>query len=62
MVLKEIFSRNWKTKNKIFSLIKMTRVASTSISNSCVIFASEGARIIFDFPVILELVQLVVGL
>ena len=66
MVLKNIFSRNWKTKNKIFLLIKVTRVASTSISNCCLIFenvfTSEGARTIFDFPVVLELVQLLVGL
>ena len=66
MVLKNIFSRNWKTKNKIFLLIKVTRVASTSISNCCLIFGnvftSEGARTIFDFPVVLELVQLLVGL
>ena len=38
------------------------RVASTSISNCCLIFGnvstSEGARTIFDFPVTLELVEL----
>ena len=44
----------------MFLLIKVMRVASTSISNCCLIFGnvitSEGARTIFDFPVILELV------
>ena len=66
MVLKNIFSRNWKTKNKIFLLFKVTRVTSTTISNCCSIFGnvstSEGARTIFDFPVVLELVQLLAGL
>ena len=42
------------------------RVASTSISNCCLIFGnvctSEGARTIFDFPVVLELVKSLVGL
>ena len=41
------------------------RVASTSISNCYMIFGnnstSDGARTILDFPVILELVQLLVG-
>ena len=41
-------------------------VTSTSISNCCLIFGnvstSEGARTIFDFSVVLELVQLLVGL
>ena len=40
MVLKNIFSRNWKANNKIFLLIKVTRVASTSISNCCLIFGN----------------------
>ena len=47
-------------------LIKGTCVASTSISNCCLIFGnvstSEGARTLFDLPVALELVQLLVGL
>ena len=42
------------------------RIASKSISNCCMIFGnvstSESARTIFDFPVILGLVQLLVGL
>ena len=66
MVLKNPFSRNWKIKNNIFLLIKVTHVASTSISNCCLIFGndstSEGACTIFDFLVVLELVQLLVGL
>ena len=53
-VLKNIFSRNWKTKRNIFLLIKTMRVASTSISNCCLIFGnvstSESARTIFDLP------------
>ena len=57
MVLKNIFS------SKIFLLIKAVHVASTFISNCCLIFGnvstSEGARTNFDFPVILGLVQLV---
>ena len=66
MVFKNISSRNWKSKSRIFLLIKTMRVASTSISNCCLIFgnvsSSESTRTIFDFPVILELVQLLVGL
>ena len=60
MVLKNIFSRDGKTKNKIFLLVKVRRASSTSISNCCLIFGnvsfSEGAHTIFDFPVVLELV------
>ena len=69
MVLKNIFSRNYKTKNKIFLLIKVTRAASTSISNFILfqmifgnVSTSEGARTIFDFPVVLRLLQLLVGI
>ena len=51
---------------RYFLLIKAVRVASTSISNCCLIFrnvsTSEGGGTTFDFPVILELVQLPVGL
>ena len=50
----------------MFLLIKVTCVASTSISNCCLIFGNvstgEGARTIFDFPVVLKLVQLLIGL
>ena len=56
MVWKNIFSRNWRTKSKIFLLI----------SNCCMLFGnvstSEGAHTIFDFPVILDLGQLLVGI
>ena len=42
------------------------RVESTSISNCCMVFGnvctSEGAHTIFNFPVILGLVQLLVDL
>ena len=42
------------------------RIALISISNCYIIFGnastSEGARTIFDSPVILELIQLLVGL
>ena len=45
----------------MFLLIKAMRVASTSVSNCCMIFGNvstrEGARTIFDFLVILELVH-----
>ena len=64
--VKEHFFKKLKTKNKMFLLIKETYAASTSVSNCCLIFrnisTSEDARTIFDFPVVLELVQLLVGL
>ena len=34
------FSRNWNTKSKIFLLIKAVRVASTSVSNCCLILGN----------------------
>ena len=64
--VKEQFFKKLKNKEKDFFFIKVTRVASTSISNCCLIFGnvctSEGARTIFDFPVVLELVKSLVGL
>ena len=51
MVFKNIFSRNWKTKNKILSLIKAVQITSTSIPSYYSIFGnistSNNARTIF---------------
>ena len=66
---KKHFWRNWKTKNKIFCLLKW-RVSHQYLFQLVVWYSemflltctSEGARTIFDFPVVLELVQLLVGL
>ena len=61
--VKEHFFKKLKTKNKIFLLIEVMHVASISISNYYLIFgnvsAGEGA---LDFPVVLELIQLLIGL
>ena len=61
--VKEHFFKKLKTKNKIFLLIEVMHVASISISNCYLIFgnvsAGEGA---LDFPVVLELIQLLIGL
>ena len=68
MVLKNIFSRHWKIKNKIFHFCLLKwHVASTSISNCCLIFENVSASevlilYIFGFHVVLVLVQLQVGL
>ena len=61
--LKEHFFK--KLKNKEPDISKEMYVTSTSILNCCFIFknvsSSEGSCTIFDFPVIMELVQLPVG-
>ena len=65
MALKTFFKK-LKNKEQDVLLIKTVSIASKSISNCCLIFGnvstSEGARTIFDFRGILELVQLLVGL
>ena len=66
MVLKSIFSWKWKTKSKIFLLIKAVRVTSTSVSNCCLIFwnisTSEGAWTSLIFRSFWNWFKLLVGL